>query len=374
MKKKISVIVLFIFILVFPMISWPIFAKIDNTKLEENREPTPFPKINNDFFLNFDDFFMDRIPIRNSVIKFTTNTDLKLDMFYEKILNLFDVEYYITKNNVIYGQKDWLFYTGDNSIGYYRGNNLLSEDELKKYVMRAEKVKNYFESKGKKFVIFIAPNKEQIYHEYMPKGIKVVNEIKRMDVVKTYFEQNSKVNLIYPKQVLLDAKTNDNRLYYKWDTHWNQLGAYYGVCELLKSIGEEVTPTEFTSQVVVGNKDLQNMLAIDFGEHLEYFCDYRKDINYEIFGDYYYSTTKSNNPNNKKLLFICDSFKTLMLNYLPKDFTYTTFAHRSIVRNSFDLTEINNSDIIAIEAVERFDYEVFNDNGILQFLIDYYKL
>ena len=99
MKKKISVIVLFIFILVFPMISWPIFAKIDNTKLEENREPTPFPKINNDFFLNFDDFFMDRIPIRNSVIKFTTNTDLKLDMFYEKILNLFDVEYYITKNN-----------------------------------------------------------------------------------------------------------------------------------------------------------------------------------------------------------------------------------------------------------------------------------
>ena len=78
------------------------------------------------FFLNFDDFFMDRIPIRNSVIKFTTNTDLKLDMFYEKILNLFDVEYYITKNNVIYGQKDWLFYTGDNSIGYYRGNNLLS--------------------------------------------------------------------------------------------------------------------------------------------------------------------------------------------------------------------------------------------------------
>ena len=39
---------------------------------------------------------------------------MKLDMFYEKILNLFDVEYYITKNNVIYGQKDWLFYTGDN--------------------------------------------------------------------------------------------------------------------------------------------------------------------------------------------------------------------------------------------------------------------
>jgi hypothetical protein len=45
------------------------------------------------------------------------------------------------------------------------------------------------------------------------------------------------------------------------------------------------------------------------------------------------------------------------MDYLAKDFTHCTFAHRDYMKGIHD--DIKNADVIVIEAVERYDYEGF---------------
>ena len=46
-----------------------------------------------------------------------------------------------------------------------------------------------------------------------------------------------------------------------------------------------------------------------------------------------------------------------MMPYISKDFTECTFAHRDYMSEIH--SDIKNSDVIVIEAVERYDYEAF---------------
>lgn|GEM_PF-5871751 len=67
-------------------------------------------------------------------------------------------------------QDDWLFYanTSDGDpISCYQGTNLFSEEDLKNIVQNCINQRDFLEVQGKEFAIFIAPNKERVYSEYM---------------------------------------------------------------------------------------------------------------------------------------------------------------------------------------------------------------
>ncbi len=377
MKKKIAIIVIFVFSLVFSIIGWPLLAKIDSkVNLDENRNPTPFPEFNNEFFLNFDNYFIDRVPIRKSSIKNMTNIELALNKIYNKILLSLNIDdYYITQNQVVFGENDWLFYTGDNSIEHYKGTNLPSQEELDVYLNRVQKVGNYFESIGKEFVIYVAPNKERMYAENMPKGIKVVSETKRIDLIKQHIDQNSNVKMVYPYLELTEQKNIEQQLYYKWDTHWNKLGAYYAFCELYSAIGGEAAPISYECKNIFADRDLQLMIAKEKGEDLEYFTNYRPEISCQISLDGSKYISKSNNPNGKKLLLFGDSFRIVgTIDYLSKEFTDCIMADRLLDIHSFLSGQwgvgFEEYDVIVLECVERFQNDIFGDEGTLQKIIN----
>lgn len=371
MKKKIAAIVIFIFVLVFPMVSWPVLFPFDKTELNENRKLAEFPEFNNEFFINFDKFFTDHLPFRNDYIKFYSKFENSIENVYIKILGSLGVPYYVIRNNVILGKNGWLYYNGwvGENLKYYLGTNLPTEEELSKMVENAEKVSNYFESQGKQFVFYIAPNKEQIYYENMPNGIRVVSEIKRMDMIVDYFQKHSNVKILYPKDELLEAKS-EKQIYYKYDTHWNEAGGYYGVLPLLKTLGISVGDVSFTEKERIGG-DLSAMLANTNTKDVGYNMIYRPEI--EVTGpkvelNQEFVNAKicctSTNTNGKKLFVMGDSFRLAMVDVLSKEFSSSKFYNGSSLwfegnQSSLD-EEFAEADTIIFETLERGEEGYFD--------------
>ena len=368
MKKKIAAIIIFIVVLVFPMVSWPMLFPLDNTKLNENRNPTPFPKFDNEFFINFDKFFTDHLPFRNDYIKLYSQIDMGINNLYQKMLASMGVPFYITKNEAIVGKEDWLFFEGEagKSLAYYQAANLPSEEELAAMVESVEKVSNYFKSQGKEFVFYIAPNKEQVYSEYMPNGIHVRSEVKRVDMIVDYFHKHSDVKILYPKEELLEAK-KERQIYYKHDTHWNEAGGYYGSLPLLEALG--ITPGEvtFTEKEVTGG-DLADMIASGEKHDTAYEVKYRPEI--EVTGPEIDLTPEiikgkvhcsSTNTNGKNLFVLGDSFRVSMIEVLAKEYTTSNFYSCIwFPGDDYCQEEIEQADTIVFETVERGEQGFFD--------------
>lgn len=361
MKKKIAVIVIFIVVLIFPMVCWPLLQSFDNTiEVNENRNKAPFPNFDNNVISNFDKYFTDRLPIRNSFIKLYNAIEVGFNNLYSKILESLKIPYYSSKNDVLFGKEDWLFYLGNNSLDYYQGSNVLSEQQMANYVEKAEKVNNYFADKGKQFKIFIAPNKEQIYYEFMPNGIAIKNTNKRIDVLVDYFKKHSNVEIIYPKKQLLEAKP-DMQLYYKYDTHWNFAGGYIGSVELLKSLNIEIGNVEISSNICQTRTDLIDMIAGEKKLDNEININYRPEFSYGVKYENNAYICNSTNPNGKNLLLIGDSFRELMFNVLAKEYTNSIYTTRtSYSENRKYEEEIENADTIIFQCVERNEQYMFN--------------
>lgn len=138
---------------------------------------------------------------------------------------------------VLLGKNDWLFYKTEldgHPIWDYMGINHFSEEELATMAANLTQMRDYFENeRGIDFYLIALPNKEMIYEENMPDTIARVNEVSRADQVAEYIWNNTDLTYIYPKQQLLDTKQN-HQIYYQTDTHWNQIGAFIGMQEILK--------------------------------------------------------------------------------------------------------------------------------------------
>lgn len=122
-------------------------------------------------------------------------------------------------NGTIFGRDDWMFCNYDNSIAYYCGSNLMSEQQMKDKLSLMQKLQNICDSRGVQLQFMIAPNKEQVYSEYMP-TYTIENSYKRVPEFIDYVKRNSSVKIIYPIDELRAAKSTMST-YYKYDTHWN---------------------------------------------------------------------------------------------------------------------------------------------------------
>lgn len=144
---------------------------------------------------------------------------------------------YMESTQVLLGKEDWLFYktqSDGHPIWDYMGINHFTEDELAAMAANLTQMRDYFENeRGIDFYITALPNKEIIYAEYMPDTIARVNEVSRGEQVAEYMWANTDLVYVFPKQALSEAK-EDDQVYYKTDTHWNQIGAFVGMQEIFK--------------------------------------------------------------------------------------------------------------------------------------------
>ena len=172
---------------------------------------------------------------------------------------------------VYIGKKNHLQY--EHTLDDYLGINLFSDRQLDDMCRGAEKLQKRLRDAGLKteLIIFIAPNPATIYPEHMSDFLagKKESEDSRSKQMLRAFESSS-VKLIFPYQRLLREK-RDYMLYFWADTHWNDLGAYYGYCELFEYISEKFpdakpipeSEVDISETTMYGGDIVSNMLFFD---------------------------------------------------------------------------------------------------------------
>jgi hypothetical protein len=264
--------------------------------------------------------------------------------------------------DVIISREGWLFLYGENEIECYQGTNILSDEEMATYASKVNQLQRLCDAQRKELYIYIAPNKSQVYSQYMP-SVDIVNTYKREQRLHEYISQNCTTPFLYPLTESLTA-AGAYQTYYKYDSHWNHLGALYGTNALYAAMGVEQTnpPQWITGTSDADKYELYTYMGIpdSMVEHddIEYTMDYRPEITVDGLNlDSMICHTTSDGANDKKLCLIGDSFRVNMMPYISKDFTSCTFCHRDYM--SEIKSDIKSADIIVIEAVERYDYEAF---------------
>lgn len=199
--------------------------------------------VNRDFGKNFDAFFNDRFFGRKTVI----NRYSELKKFINGNLS---------KN--IKGLDGWRFYNTEGFNGYedFQNKNMFTEADLQRIANYLTSIDEYCREHNKQFYYYIAPNKSKIYGEFFdPKVIQLRKDSENKTVqLVDYLRKNTNVKVIYPIEILLNAK-KDNLIYYKNDVHWTTLGAYLGYLELMKELQKDfedakiVEPIKYEMQV-----------------------------------------------------------------------------------------------------------------------------
>ena len=188
-------------------------------------------------------------------------------------------------------------------------------------------------------------------------------------------KKNTDIKIVYPKNELMEYK-DKYQLYYKYDTHWNDIGAYIGYSALMNVLSLDYDnldslkvlsfPISYREEYWGDNNfSFYNNKARMIGLHnLKYFRDdniyfienYLIATNYLIDEgkkDYVrYVRTKSTKKleNYPTIFVIDDSYMYPMFDYIATSFPEATFRHR----RNFKATElvIDNPNIFLLEALE----------------------
>lgn len=279
-------------------------------------------------------------------------------------------------NGTIFGRDDWMFCNYDNSIAYYCGSNLMSEQQMKDKLSLMQKLQNICDSRGVQLQFMIAPNKEQVYSEYMP-TYTIENNYKRVPEFIDYVKRNSSVKIIYPIDELRAAKSTMST-YYKYDTHWNHYGSFIATQALYKDMGlDYVSPDSVNyseGSCIWGLVITAGLSWKDYERDYDHIPDYKPEI--ELFNtdgeiDHIHTEksavyrTDSTASNQSRFVMVGDSFRLYMMPYLERDFQHVSIAHRDNIHDIED--DIRQADILVVECVERLDDSL---NGTILQLID----
>lgn len=151
------------------------------------------------------------------------------DKFIQELEKMSKMSPELVNKVAIFGSDNWLFFQNNADGTSYRdyvGDNAFSEKELASIKKNLEAQKQKAEEKGAKFILMIYPNKETIYCDKMPSYITRQSEVTRADKLVAYLQENSDIDIIYPKKQFMEQK-DICQLYYTTDTHCNMLGCFW---------------------------------------------------------------------------------------------------------------------------------------------------
>ena len=329
-NKDLVLVIIFICFLTVPNIFyWFLKDSMDNTNYE-NRElyTKPIFSLKNieTYALDYENYFNDHLAFKNEILK------CRATILY----NLFQTS---ASEKVIVGEDGWLFYNSvitespNNSVEDYQQINSYSEQDMLNMKMTINSDIEKFNEKNIEYYILVGPNKEIVYSDYMPKLIKRNNdsEISRTEKLVQYLQENSNINIIYPKEILTENRRNENT-YFKYDTHWNNYGAYLGTMELMKMIKGDVEENDisFDKTTTTGDLAIMNLMSkslmhkepdiLNFYDHVEYTCE--EDTEFK-------NCFSENAKYDETILVVGDSFRNAMAQYFSKLYKHAIIVHRN---------------------------------------------
>ena len=225
-SRNLMLITLFVICITAPLADM-VLDLDKSADLNENRERAQLPAIKLEygslrkFPHAYYNYFKDNFGFRDPLIRL--NFIVRHRILGESIFN-----------EVVFGENDWLFYTGEKSIEDSLGITHYDEETLQRLTGSLELKRNWLSAQGIKYLFVVVPNKETVYGEWFPPYLKKVRNRTGLDEFVDYLKTHTNVDVVDLRQALLLEKKR--RVFYKTDTHWNEYGAFLAYREIMKSV------------------------------------------------------------------------------------------------------------------------------------------
>ena len=357
---KFAFVTIFMLILILPTLQHQMgFTKeLDNL---EKRELTKMPNFawSKSFALTFEEYYDDHFGLRNNLVDW--GAAYKTQIFRS------------SKNPdlVMFGKDKWLFYNrrvgNSRMFNSYSRTNLLMPDSLALLVKSWEHRKRKYELDNRKYYLVFWPNKHSIYPEFISSIMKkqIKDTLSRVDQILNYLRiTDSKVSLTDVRPKLLQEKKK-HQLYHKFDSHWNDYGAFIGYSDFMakNSASMGVFPKPLHDFDVAWEDyyggELIQLLGFRnngfFREQRPIFTlkngtDQIENLSVEGFPRLTVRTRNNNAGNHLKVLIFRDSFTNSLEQFLSLNFYEVTYIWQN--HNEYYVNKLD-PDIIIDGYVER---------------------
>lgn len=145
-----------------------------------------------------------------------------------------------SKVKALVGHNNWLFLANDSNrvLEQLKGRMPPTQKQLDEYRLLAGRRLQRFHDLNIPYVMFIAPTKELVYKDYLPEGICVDEASYPPNLLGSAMIQEG----LHVESLLsaLRSARSLNDVYFKTDTHWNQIGGLIAYEEILKAISAKM--------------------------------------------------------------------------------------------------------------------------------------
>jgi len=325
--------------------------------------------------------FFDKTQDKAILKKFTSflnNVKINLKKVEKKFSNDFILKNRLTKfyfylkqnpipNRAVAGEKGWLYVGNDDySNSILESKNIInfSNREIKILKTKINKLHKWFSNNDIDFYIAVPPNKLSVYGEFLP-VIGNPKQRKKSEQLGSVCEQLGVKHLNMLDGIVVN---NDEPLFLKTDSHWNDMGAYIGYKNLIEKMKLEhpnlnIIPIDSLNKKskILQKQDLARMLKKNVPEKTTIFeiknSKAKKIKNqlqvpktYSYKPDTYEQRFKSD-VNNLKVLIFRDSFTNALMKFIKETFGETVFIWQNRLDKEIILKE--KPDIVISICVER---------------------
>lgn len=367
-------IISFALILCIPAMGLFTEQKTEEIRQLLNREPYAFPSVSlkrlgRTDFKGIENWFADRALLIASLSKITSTAVYKLGTS-------------IKPGQALLGKKDWLFLGNDFSltIDQYTGKNKPRISETNTNLAALKQMNQTASQYHIPFLVVLAPDKQEIYPEYLPNNIRKGSNKNRLEQLEEGM-QHQNLDFVSLKQIELNAKNTLGKrygdTYFKGDSHWNYLGAYIAyqaIAAHLKQRGLQFNSLNL--DFIPGkttHSDLTNLLQLSHIESNNPTPDFSQ-VNINLIGKTIEGQITTIDPlagspniinapyqqinkalkNNQTCLLIGDSFSEALSVYFHLDCHNTIRIHPSNQTWTLkSLIETFHPNIIVYERVQR---------------------
>lgn len=360
--KAVIVSAMFLGALVLPRLLFIPLKDYVDTENYENRVYQEKPEFTLENWKEFpglyDAYFNDHLAFKNPIVAFGKLADIRV--FGE-----------VTSDSVLMGKDGWMFYKVkdgiEDSIGDYRGTNHYTQEEMERFGKLLQAASDNLQSQGIRLVLYLVPNKEQVYSEYMPSTVKVVDPESKAERLMAYLTEHTDAHVYYPLEAFLWAKENWCQVYRKYDTHWNDMGAFMASVMIIDDLQDKAFSREDYTAYEIEDRgtftgDLATMLNLQ-----KYYKDdpflkvkgYKDEVSFTLEEENERGTVtkyRSEAGNDQRILMLRDSFGVHMAEYFLKNFSELVQLDYRTEDCAGAVAELR-PDAVVIEAAERYtDY------------------
>ena len=341
MKKRsylIYIIIAFAVLLIpfAGMTFWPTNRTTENTVLSEWPSFIEDGKPNVNYLEEMGEYFEDHFAFRLQML--TANAYV-----WAKGLDT------STTDQVVVGEDDWLYFGG--TMDDYTGRNQLSDRELNAIVHNLSMMRDYTEFCCGRLVVTVAPNKNTLYNSAMPYYYQK-GETSNLERLVPLLEEEG----IEYVDLTKAFQNEDEVLYFKRDSHWNNKGALLAYNTIMDTLGKEhdtyFDVPAITRKDHIGDIDeILYPLAAEPEENIYY----NKDWGFEYVNDVTDNMDdwiETSNPDKEgTLLMYRDSFGESILPFFADEYNKAYFS-RLVPYNMENLLQYE-PDTVIVERVER---------------------